>query len=259
MTNVDKGSIEKAKNVTLIPFLDIALLLYSQILNYVELSNVLKTYYFNLNLLRLTLAEGKKDHCNKTVDIYEDVSSPEVTPENFGKPLSCWYRFRSFRGTPKDWILRIKFNKFKVGSLLNASHCQGGYMQEPSPGSSGIKMTKRDSSIQRLLTAKRMETSITMNSKRDEWDCGICVKSYIEDVLCGYNAVTRTGKSDTQKRDNIRCKNNLLLKQSTGPTLPRLPVERAAKKPKDYCPSDKINATHKTNQMLKMAATSHII
>ncbi|KAK5640813.1 hypothetical protein RI129_009360, partial [Pyrocoelia pectoralis] len=94
------------------------------------------TFLIVLVFLQSTLAsppprktEGKKDHCNKTVDIYEDVSSPEVTSENFGKPLSCWYRFRSFRGTPKDWILRIKFNKFKVGSLLNASHCQGGYMQ----------------------------------------------------------------------------------------------------------------------------------
>ncbi|XP_017780736.1 PREDICTED: uncharacterized protein LOC108565675 [Nicrophorus vespilloides] len=73
--------------------------------------------------------DPKKDHCNKTVDIYDDVSSPEVTPDNVGKPMTCWYRFRSFRGTPKDWILRIKFNKFKVGTLLNASHCEGGYMQ----------------------------------------------------------------------------------------------------------------------------------
>lgn len=77
-------------------------------------------------------AETKKDHCNKTVDIYEDVSSPEVTSENVGKPMTCWYRFRSFRGTPKDWILRIKFNKFKVGTLLNASHCEGGFMQVSS-------------------------------------------------------------------------------------------------------------------------------
>ncbi|XP_063904565.1 uncharacterized protein LOC135123655 isoform X1 [Zophobas morio] len=73
--------------------------------------------------------DPKKDHCNKTVEIYEDVASPEVTSDNFGKPMTCWYRFRSFRGTPKDWILRIKFNKFKVGVLLNASHCEGGYMQ----------------------------------------------------------------------------------------------------------------------------------
>ncbi|KDR22186.1 Dorsal-ventral patterning protein tolloid, partial [Zootermopsis nevadensis] len=72
---------------------------------------------------------AKRDHCNKTVDIYEDVSSPEVTPENIGKPMTCWYRFRSFRGTPRDWILRIRFKKFKVGTLVNATHCHMGYMQ----------------------------------------------------------------------------------------------------------------------------------
>nr|XP_018901755.1 PREDICTED: uncharacterized protein LOC109033539 [Bemisia tabaci] len=71
----------------------------------------------------------REDHCNKTVDIYEDVSSPPLTPENMGKPMTCSYKFRSFRGTPKDWILRIRFKKFKVGTLLNASHCHGGYMQ----------------------------------------------------------------------------------------------------------------------------------
>lgn len=74
-------------------------------------------------------ADLKKDHCNKTVDIYEDVSSPELTPENVGQPMTCWYRFRSFRGAPKDWILRVKFNKFKVGNLVNATHCEGGFMQ----------------------------------------------------------------------------------------------------------------------------------
>ena len=74
-------------------------------------------------------AEVKRDHCNKTVDIYEDVSSPELTPENIGKPMTCWYRFRSFRGTPRDWILRIRFKKFKVGTLVNATHCHMGYMQ----------------------------------------------------------------------------------------------------------------------------------
>ncbi|XP_044733353.1 uncharacterized protein LOC123295956 [Chrysoperla carnea] len=73
--------------------------------------------------------EVKRDHCNKTVDIYEDVSSPEVTLDNIGKPMTCWYRFRSFRGTPRDWILRIRFKKFKVGTLINATHCHMGYMQ----------------------------------------------------------------------------------------------------------------------------------
>ncbi|XP_076240876.1 uncharacterized protein LOC143183250 [Calliopsis andreniformis] len=70
-----------------------------------------------------------RDHCNKTVDIYEDVSSPTVTPENWGQPLSCWYRFRSFRGTPREWILRVRFKKFKVGVLANATTCSGGYLQ----------------------------------------------------------------------------------------------------------------------------------
>lgn len=70
-----------------------------------------------------------KDHCNKTVDIYVDVASPEVTNQNRGQPLTCWYRFRSFRGAPRDWVLRLRFNKFKVGNLLNATHCEGGYLQ----------------------------------------------------------------------------------------------------------------------------------
>uniref|UniRef100_A0A1B0GPB0 Uncharacterized protein n=1 Tax=Phlebotomus papatasi TaxID=29031 RepID=A0A1B0GPB0_PHLPP len=47
-----------------------------------------------------------KDHCNKTVDIYVDVASPEVTNLNRGQPLTCWYRFRSFRGAPRDWSHR---------------------------------------------------------------------------------------------------------------------------------------------------------
>ncbi|XP_034238683.1 uncharacterized protein LOC117643728 [Thrips palmi] len=72
---------------------------------------------------------ARKDHCNKTVDVYEDVGTPEVTPENFGKPLTCTYRFRSLRGARRDGILRIRFKKFKVGTLVNASTCLGGYMQ----------------------------------------------------------------------------------------------------------------------------------
>lgn len=74
-------------------------------------------------------ADTFKDHCNKTVDIYVDVASPEVTNQNRGQPLTCWYRFRSFRGAPRDWVLRLRFNKFKVGNLINATHCEGGYLQ----------------------------------------------------------------------------------------------------------------------------------
>lgn len=76
------------------------------------------------------IADAGKDHCNKTVDIYEDISNPKLTPENHGKPLHCWYRFRSFRGTtPREWVLRIRFKKFKFGTLLNATECSGGFMQ----------------------------------------------------------------------------------------------------------------------------------
>lgn len=78
-----------------------------------------------------------RGHCNKTVDIYEDVSSPAVTPANWGKPLSCWYRFRAFRGTPRDWILRVRFKKFKVGVLENATTCSGGYLQVSVFGGEG--------------------------------------------------------------------------------------------------------------------------
>ncbi|XP_001946071.2 uncharacterized protein LOC100161930 [Acyrthosiphon pisum] len=76
-----------------------------------------------------TSTKGRIDHCNKTVDIYEDITSPEVTSSNFGKPLYCSYRFRSFKGTPKDYILRIRFKKFKFGVLVNGTYCQGGFMQ----------------------------------------------------------------------------------------------------------------------------------
>lgn len=75
------------------------------------------------------IRKAERDHCNKTVDIYEDVSSPAVTSKTWGKPLTCWYRFRAFRGTPRDWILRVRFKKFKVGVLENATTCSGGYLQ----------------------------------------------------------------------------------------------------------------------------------
>lgn len=80
-------------------------------------------------LVLTAFISADRGHCNKTVDIYEDVSSPAVTPANWGKPLSCWYRFRAFRGTPRDWILRVRFKKFKVGVLENATTCSGGYLQ----------------------------------------------------------------------------------------------------------------------------------
>ena len=73
--------------------------------------------------------ESSDDHCNKTVDIYVDVSSPPVTYLNRHRPLTCWYRFKSIKGIPKDWVLRLTFKKFKVGTLINSTHCEGGYLQ----------------------------------------------------------------------------------------------------------------------------------
>ncbi|XP_058796323.1 cubilin [Phymastichus coffea] len=75
------------------------------------------------------LRKSERERCNKTVEIYEDVSNPSVQADNWGKPLTCWYRFRAFRGTPRDWILRVRFKKFKVGTLVNATTCLGGYLQ----------------------------------------------------------------------------------------------------------------------------------
>lgn len=63
------------------------------------------------------------------MDIFEDVSSPEVTNQNIGRPLTCWYRFRTLKGAPRDFVLRLRFKKFKIGTLLNATHCEGGYLQ----------------------------------------------------------------------------------------------------------------------------------
>lgn len=77
----------------------------------------------------LVPTESIDDHCNKTVDIYVDVASPPVTYLNRHRPLTCWYRFKAIRGIPKDWVLRLTIKKFKVGTLVNATHCEGGYLQ----------------------------------------------------------------------------------------------------------------------------------
>lgn len=69
------------------------------------------------------------DQCNKTVGIYEEVTSPPVTAENHGKSMLCHYRFRPFRTNLRDWVLRIRFTKFKVGRLINDSSCENGYIQ----------------------------------------------------------------------------------------------------------------------------------
>ena len=52
-----------------------------------------------------------------------------MTNFNKNQPLTCWYRFRSFRGAPRDWVLRLRFKKFKIGTLINSTYCDGGYLQ----------------------------------------------------------------------------------------------------------------------------------
>ncbi|XP_066595789.1 uncharacterized protein [Prorops nasuta] len=88
-----------------------------------------------------------RGHCNKTVDIYDDVSSPSVTPENWGKPLTCWYRFRAFRGTPREWILRVRFKKFKVGVLENATTCSGGFLQIVDGNAKTLVSNRKDPGV----------------------------------------------------------------------------------------------------------------
>lgn len=76
-----------------------------------------------------SVISNAQDQCNKTVEIYEEVQSPQVTPENHGKTLLCHYRFRPFRTNLRGYVLRIRFIKFKVGRLVNDSYCENGYVQ----------------------------------------------------------------------------------------------------------------------------------
>ncbi|XP_071516762.1 LOW QUALITY PROTEIN: cubilin-like [Panulirus ornatus] len=100
-----------------------------------------RTVYGGWTLLLLLLAasaglslarrnDRQRGHCNKTVDIYEDVSSPELTRQNRYGPLSCWYRFRVTKPALKDdWVIVVRFRSFKVGRVLNATHCENGYIK----------------------------------------------------------------------------------------------------------------------------------
>lgn len=72
--------------------------------------------------------ESKRDWCNKTVDIFQEVKCPEVTNENRGKPMFCWYSLKT-KPSAKDWIISIRFNQFKVGRLANSTTCLYGYVQ----------------------------------------------------------------------------------------------------------------------------------
>ncbi|XP_015925064.1 cubilin isoform X2 [Parasteatoda tepidariorum] len=72
---------------------------------------------------------GDSDHCNKTVDIYQAVSSPPVTEANRGKPLHCSYKIR-VRPVRDDWVVFVRFTRLRVGQPSNnRSQCIGGYVQ----------------------------------------------------------------------------------------------------------------------------------
>ncbi|RXG58476.1 hypothetical protein Avbf_16806, partial [Armadillidium vulgare] len=84
-------------------------------------------YYLFFSLFA---ADRQRAHCNKTVDIYEDVTSPELTRQNRYQPMTCWYRFRVTKPVSKDdLVIVVRFKSFKVGLVVNATHCDNGYLQ----------------------------------------------------------------------------------------------------------------------------------
>jgi hypothetical protein len=84
--------------------------------------------HHSFNLILGTDADSD-DRCNKTVDIYQRVSSPPVTDSNRGKPLHCTYRIR-IRPPRDDWIVFVRLIRMKVGELsADREKCVGGYVQ----------------------------------------------------------------------------------------------------------------------------------
>ncbi|GIY06370.1 uncharacterized protein CEXT_297701 [Caerostris extrusa] len=69
------------------------------------------------------------EHCNRTVDIYQSVSSPPVTDENRNRPLHCYYRIR-VRPPRNDWVVFVRFTRLRVGEPSeDRKKCIGGYVQ----------------------------------------------------------------------------------------------------------------------------------
>ncbi|GBL92146.1 hypothetical protein AVEN_91495-1 [Araneus ventricosus] len=69
------------------------------------------------------------EHCNRTVDIYQAVSSPPVTDENRNRPLHCSYRIR-VRPARNDWVVFVRFTRLRVGEPSeDRKRCIGGYVQ----------------------------------------------------------------------------------------------------------------------------------
>ncbi|GAB6021424.1 hypothetical protein CHUAL_004033 [Chamberlinius hualienensis] len=74
------------------------------------------------------VTDRSRDRCNKTVDLLEEVTSPSVNLKNRGQPLLCWYHIRA-QPNQKDWIISVRFFRFKVGRLVNATTCANGHVQ----------------------------------------------------------------------------------------------------------------------------------
>ncbi|XP_035230771.1 uncharacterized protein LOC118202696 isoform X2 [Stegodyphus dumicola] len=69
------------------------------------------------------------EHCNRTVDIYQAVSSPPVNDENRNRPLHCSYRIR-VRPARNDWVVFVRFTRMRVGEPTeDRRRCIGGYVQ----------------------------------------------------------------------------------------------------------------------------------
>jgi hypothetical protein len=66
------------------------------------------------------------------VEIYEPVSSPPFKEKLAKLPLTCSYHLNPFPKKNSEWVITLKFEKFKVGRLVNGTVCQGGYLQVSS-------------------------------------------------------------------------------------------------------------------------------
>ncbi|KAF4521708.1 hypothetical protein B566_EDAN013006 [Ephemera danica] len=151
--------------------------------------------------------------CNKTVDIYEDVVSPPVTPQNEGRPFTCFYRLRSYRGTPKDWVIRVRFKKFKFGTLVNASTCIGGhlqlYMNVGKKQNMGYQISDaegiRRSSLAKQYSSSRDVTMTTSRSSHEELpEKLLCAAVLLLLLLLSFNKfVANVSKSEEIKIKSI--------------------------------------------------------
>jgi len=70
------------------------------------------------------------DHqCDRTVEVYETVVEPKLSVQNRNKPIRCVFTIQ-IKPYRDDWLVFIRFTKFKVGSLSeDRRQCLNGYIQ----------------------------------------------------------------------------------------------------------------------------------